>query len=148
MQEAIPYKTWAPLPDGPSLSRSSLMNHGGTNSETNVIRVRAKGHVKNLVSENAVMVFGRRGCCMSHVVKRLLQGLGVNPVFYEVDEGDESSVVGELETIDACEDTDRRLQFPAVFIGGHLFGGLDKIMAAHITGELIPVLKEARALWL
>jgi hypothetical protein len=29
-----------------------------------------------------------------------------------------------------------------------LFGGLDKLMAAHISGELVPILKEAGALWL
>jgi glutaredoxin-related protein len=35
-----------------------------------------------------------------------------------------------------------------VFIGGNLFGGLDRIMATHISGELVPILKQARALWL
>lgn len=87
---------------------------------------------------------------MSHVVKRLLQGLGVNPVVFEIDETDETGVVGQLEKVvgDDGELGGRRLQFPAVFIGGELFGGLDRIMATHITGELIPVLKKAGALWL
>ncbi|KAJ0052809.1 hypothetical protein Pint_02342 [Pistacia integerrima] len=92
-----------------------------------------------MVSENAVIVFARRGCCMSHVVKRLLLGLGVNPAVYEVDEEDE---------INKGNGIDQKVQFPAVFIGGKLFGGLDRIMATHISGELIPVLKEAKALWL
>ena len=103
----------------------------------------------NMVSENAVIVFGRRGCCMSHVVKRLLLGLGVNPAVYDVDEKDEVAVVRELEAIGGNDDGKKvNVQFPAVFIGGKLFGGLDRLMATHISGELIPILKEAGALWL
>uniref|UniRef100_A0A5B6YS10 Putative glutaredoxin-C9 n=1 Tax=Davidia involucrata TaxID=16924 RepID=A0A5B6YS10_DAVIN len=145
MQEALPYKTWLPI---------SLKNHNEAKTAGNGNNGVVKGSkgdedVKNMVSENAVIVFGRRGCCMSHVVKRLLQGLGVNPAVYEVDEEDEVGVVGELEImIGAGDGKDARLQFPAVFIGGRLFGGLDRIMATHITGELIPILKQAGALWL
>ncbi|KAL3821444.1 hypothetical protein ACJIZ3_007349 [Penstemon smallii] len=90
-----------------------------------------------MVEENAVIVFARKGCCLSHVVKCLLRGLGVNPTVYEVEEKDLNGVVLELEE-----------KFPAVFIGGQWFGGLDRIMAAHITGELTPLLKQAGALWL
>ncbi|KAJ8532133.1 hypothetical protein K7X08_012056 [Anisodus acutangulus] len=95
---------------------------------------------------------GRRGCCMSHVVKRLLQCLGANPAIYEIEEEDENEVVDELENIVAGGGDGQKeagkLQFPAVFVGGELFGGLDRIMSAHITGELTPVLKKAGALWL
>lgn len=100
--------------------------------------------VVNMVSDNAVIVFARRGCCMSHVVKRLLLGLGVNPAVHEVEEKDEGGVIRELESIA----NNGKVQFPAVFIGGKLFGGLDRLMATHISGDLIPVLKEAGALWL
>jgi hypothetical protein len=34
--------------------------------------------------ESPVLVLERRGCCLIHVVKRLLQRLGVNPVVQEV----------------------------------------------------------------
>lgn len=86
---------------------------------------------------------------MLHVVRRLLQVLGVNPVVSEIDEEVEKEVIEELESISGAGDrTETRLQFPAVFIGGRLFGGLDRIMAAHISGELTPVLKQAGALWL
>ncbi|PHT76713.1 hypothetical protein T459_20235 [Capsicum annuum] len=88
---------------------------------------------------------------MSHVVKRLLQCLGANPTIYEIEDEDENEVVDELENIirDKCDGKEAgKLQFPAVFVGGELFGGLDRIMAAHITGELTPVLKKAGALWL
>ncbi|KAK4342310.1 hypothetical protein RND71_038126 [Anisodus tanguticus] len=111
----------------------------------------SKDLLKNVVKDNAVIIMGRRGCCMSHVVKRLLQCLGANPAIYEIEEEDENEVVDELENIVAGGGGQKepgKLQFPAVFVGGELFGGLDRIMAAHITGELTPVLKKAGALWL
>lgn len=37
---------------------------------------------------------------------------------------------------------------PVVFVGGKLVGGVDRLVAAHISGNLIPQLKEAKALWL
>lgn len=86
---------------------------------------------------------------MTHVVNRLLLGLGVNPAVCEVDEQDEIGVVDALGAVAA--DLGKQgpaVQFPAVFIGGKLFGGLDRVMATHITGELVPVLKQAGALWL
>ncbi|CAN1283872.1 GRXC9 [Linum perenne] len=95
--------------------------------------------VRKLVSENSIIVFGKRGCCMCHVVKRLLNGLGVNPTVYDVDEPDEGHVAKELSS---------DVQFPVVFVGGKVFGGLERVMATHISGELVPILKDAGALWL
>lgn len=87
---------------------------------------------------------------MCHVVKQLLLGLGVNPTIFFVDEEDEASTIDELSKINGGVDGDGsgKLQFPAVFVGGKLFGGLERVMATHITGELVPMLREARALWL
>ncbi|KAK1405264.1 Glutaredoxin domain-containing protein [Heracleum sosnowskyi] len=134
MQEALPYKTWT----------SSYSSHEGS---TVALKAPTKeDELKKMVSQNAVIVFGKRGCCMIHVVTRLLQGQGVNPAVYEIDDKDENDVVSQLKKFDAGKDD--KLQLPAVFIGGQLFGGLDRIMATHISGELIPVLKQARALWL
>ncbi|KAK4484474.1 hypothetical protein RD792_007057 [Penstemon davidsonii] len=125
--------------------------------EIRVINGGKTGHddLKRMVEENAVIVFARKGCCLSHVVKCLLRGLGANPTAYEVEEKDLNGVVLELEekvvgsTLGGGGGKEgRRLQFPAVFIGGQWFGGLDRIMAAHITGELTPMLKQAGALWL
>ena len=82
---------------------------------------------------------------MCHAVKRLLQGLGVNPVVCELDQDkDEAAVMAELRRWEATAPP----QLPAVFIGGRFVGGLDRLMAAHITGDLVPILKEAKALWL
>jgi len=95
-----------------------------------------KAEVGRAVAESPVLVVGRRGCCLSHVVKRLLQGLGVNPAVHEV--ADESALAGVVPAA----------ALPAVFVGGKLLGGLDRLMAVHISGELVPILKKAGALWL
>lgn len=79
-------------------------------------------------------------------MQRLLLGLGVNPAMHEVEEKDEVGVIRELEAIVGGKENN--MQLPAVFIGGKLFGGLERLMATHISGELVPILKEARALWL
>ncbi|XP_027348342.1 glutaredoxin-C9-like [Abrus precatorius] len=107
--------------------------------------------VIKMVSENAVIVIGTRGCCMCHVVQKLLHGLGVNPPVYEVDEGDVAVVAGELsrKIVSFCGGDDGgTVEFPAVFVGGKLFGGLERVVATHISGELVPILKDAGALWL
>lgn len=102
-------------------------------------------NVRKLVAENAVVVFARKGCCMCHVVKLLLNGHGVNPTVLDVDEQNEGDVTNELSRIVGGADAP---QFPAVFVGGELFGGLEQVMGAHISGELVPRLRKARALWL
>jgi glutaredoxin-like protein len=99
----------------------------------------AREEVRRAVAESPVLVVGRRGCCLSHVVKRLLQGLGVNPAVHEV--------AGEAELAGIVADGGD-VALPAVFVGGRLLGGLDRLMAVHISGELVPILKDAGALWL
>ncbi|KAI4322727.1 hypothetical protein L6164_022394 [Bauhinia variegata] len=155
MQQAIPYISWRPL-HSPSptthFSPQSFVAQTAGSSPSAPSKGLAKGAkdemVLNMISENAVIVFAKRGCCMSHVVKRLLLGLGVNPAVYEVDEKDEVGVVRGLEAIVDAGEKLGKVQFPTIFIGGRLFGGLDRLMATHISGELVPILKEARALWL
>ncbi|RWW18786.1 hypothetical protein GW17_00017206 [Ensete ventricosum] len=118
MQDAIPYGSARPWFLPPSSSSSSSSSSWGSEG----------GGMRQMVAENPVVVVGRRGCCMCHVARRLLLGLGVNPTMCEV--GDEAAGL------------------PVVFIGGRLLGGLDRLVAVHITGELVPILKEAGALWL
>ena len=160
MQQAIPYKSWPPLHQTTTLSRLPMVVTEDNNNVNNKgILTRRNIDVNaviSLVTDNAVMVFVRRGCCMGHVVKHLLLGHGVNPAVYEVDETEEVGLVKELESIGSAgqagkvlsPEIRRPVQFPAVFIGGKLFGGLDRVMAAHISGDLVPLLKEAGALWL
>ncbi|KAH1246754.1 Glutaredoxin-C3 [Glycine max] len=37
---------------------------------------------------------------------------------------------------------------PMVFIGGKLVGSMDRVLAFHISGTLVPLLKQVGALWL
>jgi glutaredoxin len=130
------------------------------------------GDVRRTVEEKPVVVVGRRGCCMVHVARRLLLGQGANPAVLEV--GDDADPVALVVSLRSSKDNDgakgglnfgvadaygaapvattasaaRHAAFPAVFIGGRLVGGLDRLMAMHIAGELVPVLKQAGALWL
>lgn len=102
--------------------------------------------VRRLASGNAVVVFSLSGCCMCHVVKRLLLSLGVGPTIYELDEekgGKEiQSVLYQLVG------HTQQQPVPAVFVGGKFIGGLQTVMTLHINGTLVPLLKEAGALWL
>ncbi|PIA35105.1 hypothetical protein AQUCO_03600042v1 [Aquilegia coerulea] len=147
MQQAIPYTTWKTNRKENRIGQPSSItkNHEeSTRTDEECILKRVKG----MVQENAVVVFGKRGCCMCQVMKYLLLLLGVNPVIYEIEEEDVIGVVDELATIGNGRGKANRPEFPCVYVGGMLFGDLDKLMAAHISGELRPILKEAGALWL
>ncbi|KAL8032535.1 hypothetical protein ABFX02_13G102600 [Erythranthe guttata] len=141
MQEAIPYRSDR-LPTAGGSAAPPPENSNST--------------VRELVAENSVVVFARKGCCMCHVVKLLLHGHGVNPTIVDIDEQNEAGIKNDLSRIlgggavDGANSGNSAAvpQFPAVFMGGELFGGLEEIMGAHISGELVPRLREARALWL
>ncbi|KAJ8761462.1 hypothetical protein K2173_001595 [Erythroxylum novogranatense] len=150
MQEAIPFRTYHPVT---TAGNRRLPRRGGPDSGVaNALSPTGENYVQNLVSKNSVIVFGRRGCCMCHVVKKLLLDLGVNPMVFEVDEKEEGILSGELRKVDNKCDKEGEMvshvQFPVVFVGGKFFGGLDRVMATHISGELVPILKDAGALWL
>uniref|UniRef100_A0A0E0Q428 Glutaredoxin domain-containing protein n=1 Tax=Oryza rufipogon TaxID=4529 RepID=A0A0E0Q428_ORYRU len=96
--------------------------------------------VARMASGNAVVVFSASGCCMCHVVKRLLLGLGVGPAVYELDQLPPAAASQLLPP--------GQPPVPVVFVGGRLLGGVEKVMACHINGTLVPLLKQAGALWL
>lgn len=101
--------------------------------------------IERLASENAVVIFSISTCCMCHAIKRLFCGMGVNPTVHELDP--DSRGGKDMET------ALKRLlgsssALPVVFIGGKLVGAMDRVMASHINGTLVPLLKEAGALWL
>ncbi|KAJ8761081.1 hypothetical protein K2173_000760 [Erythroxylum novogranatense] len=151
MQEAIPFRTYLPTTTAGNRQMPGDRNRPDSGTTAHALMPMGENYVQNLVSENSVIVFGRRGCCMCHVVKRLLLGLGVNPQVLDVDEDEESTVASELLKISNGDKEGKmvgEVQFPVVFVGGKLFGGLDRVMATHISGELVPILKDAGALWL
>ncbi|EAY81718.1 hypothetical protein EE612_056953 [Oryza sativa] len=105
--------------------------------------------VAMLASERAVVVFTKSGCCMCTAVTTLLGELAVSAAVHELDR---DPLGKEME-----RELARRLYgsggrggpaVPAVFIGGSLVGGTSKVMAMHLKGELVPMLKSAGALWL
>lgn len=100
--------------------------------------------IERLASENAVVIFSMSTCCMCHAIKRLFCGMGVNPTVHELDEDPsgkdmEKALMRLLGSSTAV---------PVVFIGGKLVGAMDRVMASHINGTLVPLLKDAGALWL
>lgn len=69
-----------------------------------------------------------------------MHDVGVNPAVYELDDDPRGK---EIEKA-----VGTRQPLPAVFVGGKLVGAMDRVMASHINGSLVPLLKEAGALWL
>ncbi|VAH22853.1 unnamed protein product [Triticum turgidum subsp. durum] len=139
MYHAIPYSAGR-LPAWPRRSEPAEVD--GTAGQESRRAGDGGEAVRRAVAESPVLVVGRRGCCLSHVVTRLLQGLGVNPAVHELaDKAELAAATGDAggEAVVAL---------PVVFVGGRLLGGLDRLMAVHISGELVPILKDAGALWL
>ncbi|KAL5712908.1 Monothiol glutaredoxin-S3 [Ranunculus cassubicifolius] len=97
-----------------------------------------------LSQQKAVVIFSKRTCCMSHAVKRLFYELGVSPAIHELDE------------IPRGKEMEKSLvalgispSVPMVFIGGgQLIGSTNTIMSIHLNGSLVPMLKQAGAMWL
>ncbi|XP_042392090.1 monothiol glutaredoxin-S3-like [Zingiber officinale] len=166
MQEAIPYLSARPRFPPPGieaaderplsapggLSTSPADSSSSSSASLSGGDGEGAGGMRRLVAENPAVVLARRGCCMGHVARRLLLGLGVNPAVCEVGEEAAAEAAalaeGAAEIEVAGGDLRRPLILPVVFVGGKLLGGLDRLLAVHITGELVPILKQAGALWL
>ncbi|KAH7441064.1 hypothetical protein KP509_03G023600 [Ceratopteris richardii] len=120
------------------------------------------GSIERIAAESPVVIFGISTCCMCHVAKALFLGMGVNPRVVELDQNIagpdmEQALLSQLLLLlykkgDAHDHLDMSATMaptlPAIFVGGQLIGGLDHLMACHISGTLIPLLKDAGALWL
>lgn len=103
---------------------------------SHVAEAAALDQVAALAAESAVAVFGVGGCCMCHAVERLFRGMGVSPAVHQLDRHAEAAL---CRLLGGC---------PVVFVGGKLLGAVDQVMASHINGSLVPLLKDAGALWL
>ncbi|XP_008782514.2 monothiol glutaredoxin-S2-like [Phoenix dactylifera] len=90
--------------------------------------------IERLIGENPVVIFSRRGCCMCHVMKRLLATVGVHPTVIELDEAEEAAAAASAA-----------VGLPALFIGGSPVGGLEGLMRLHLSGLLVPRLQEVGA---
>ncbi|XP_004233840.1 glutaredoxin-C1-like [Solanum lycopersicum] len=107
--------------------------------------VRKTGILK-VVAENPLVIVAVRGCFMCVTVNGLVQRLGVNPKIVEVEEVKKIAILVKLSKIEGSDGGPWEL--PAVYVGGKLLGGVDKVMEAHVKGELVPMLRAAGALWL
>jgi glutaredoxin 3 len=98
--------------------------------------------VAKLASERAVVVFTKNNCCMCHTVTSLLSDLGVNAAVHELDREPRGREM-EME-LARMLGGGRVPTVPAVFVAG----GTNRVMALHLAGEFVPMLKKAGALWL
>ncbi|CAA0824609.1 Glutaredoxin-C8 [Striga hermonthica] len=96
-----------------------------------------------MASSGAVVIFSSSTCCMCLAVDRLIRGLGVGPTVYEIDGEESDSLAAALRGLIGGP-----AAVPAVFVGGRLVGTMEGVVAAHVGGALVPLLKEAGALWL
>ena len=90
-----------------------------------------------LVRESPVVIFARRGCYMAHVMKSLLAAVGAHATVIELE--------GPAEERAAVE-AGGRAAVPALFVGGAPVGGLEGLMGLHLSGLLVPRLREIGAL--
>ncbi|KAJ1265600.1 hypothetical protein BS78_08G088600 [Paspalum vaginatum] len=102
--------------------------------------------VMQVASERAVVVFTLSSCCMCHTVTQLMSTeLSVNALVHELD-SDPRGKDMERALLKMLGGKDPAV--PAVFIGGKLVGGTNRVMSLHLAGELVPMLKNAGAIWL
>ncbi|KNA04775.1 hypothetical protein SOVF_196590 [Spinacia oleracea] len=102
--------------------------------------------VKAVIGGSAVVVFSSSDCCMCHVAKRLLFSLGVGPTVIELDSDKGGSA--DIQAVLYQLTHEPQIALPAIFVGGNFLGGIESLMASHINGSLVPLLKQAGALWL
>ncbi|XP_057958349.1 glutaredoxin-C6-like [Malania oleifera] len=108
--------------------------------------------IQRLISENPVIIFSRSACCMCHVMKRLLSSLGVHPTVIELEE-EEIAALSSLDNPDSSDSSSSSSATPssadpALFLGGTRVGGLESLVALHLSSHLVPKLVEIGAIQL
>ncbi|GAU34443.1 hypothetical protein TSUD_06540 [Trifolium subterraneum] len=120
------------------------MNSNSSSSLSIDIDESAETKIHRLITEHPVIIFTRSSCCMCHVMKKLLSTIGVNPTVIELDDN-------EIASLPHDDDDDLasvlRNRSPAVFIGGACVGGLESLVALHVSGHLVPKLVQVGALY-
>lgn len=97
--------------------------------------------IQRLITENPVVIFTRPNCYMCDVTKRLFYSIGVYPTVIELDDGEiEDLAVFHRQGNSVLESED--VVAPAVFIGGFCVGGLENVVALHLSGHLVAKLVE------
>ncbi|KAK7344444.1 hypothetical protein VNO77_14052 [Canavalia gladiata] len=99
--------------------------------------------ITSMVSEKPVVIFSKSTCCLSHSIISLIRSFGANPTIYELDEMTNGHQIERTLIQLGCETS-----VPAVFIGQQFIGGSKRIMSLHLRNELVPMLINARAIWI
>ncbi|XP_074266469.1 monothiol glutaredoxin-S6-like [Silene latifolia] len=98
--------------------------------------------VKSLVDEKPLVIFSKSSCCVSHSMKQLMSSYGANPIVYELDE-----IPNGQEIEKALKRMGNKPTVPTVYIGQNLVGGANEVLTLQVQGKLVPMLKEAGAIW-
>ncbi|KAL3531428.1 hypothetical protein ACH5RR_010750 [Cinchona calisaya] len=98
--------------------------------------------ITRLTADKPVVIFSKSSCCMCHTIKTLIGSFGANVTVYELDELPNGH---QLET--ALIGSGGRPTVPAVYIGQEFVGGANEVMSLHVKGKLVPLLKQAKAIW-
>ncbi|EFJ11259.1 hypothetical protein SELMODRAFT_126550 [Selaginella moellendorffii] len=98
--------------------------------------------IHTLIHQCPVLVICASSCCVSLVVRELFSKLGVCPTLFDIDTDCEDGV--EVERV-LANLAGSKQPIPLIFVGGKLVGGLDRLMADHISGRLLRQLSEANA---
>ncbi|KAK7396852.1 hypothetical protein VNO78_18014 [Psophocarpus tetragonolobus] len=99
--------------------------------------------ITSIVAEKPVVIFSKSTCCLSHSMTSLIRSFGANPTIHELDEMANGQQIESALLQMGCQPS-----VPAVFIGQRFIGGSKKIMSLHVRNELVPLLKNAGAIWI
>lgn len=95
--------------------------------------------IQRLINENPVIIFTRSSCYMCDVMKRLFYSIGVYSTVIELEDS-------EITDLTAFHHHHGDSVAPAVFIGGSCVGGLENLVAMHLSGHLVSKLVEIGAI--
>ncbi|XP_027349933.1 monothiol glutaredoxin-S6-like [Abrus precatorius] len=99
--------------------------------------------ITSMVADKPVVIFSKSTCCLSHSMTSLIRSFGANPTVHELDEMANGKQIESALLQMGCQPS-----VPAVFIGQRFIGGSKKIMSLHVRNELVPLLKNAGAIWI
>ncbi|MQL79250.1 hypothetical protein Taro_011683 [Colocasia esculenta] len=119
----------------PTTKVKATLGVGGTGSY---------GDAREEELRRCLVVFSMSSCCMCHSIKTFFSNLGVNYAVHELDEIPH----GKEMQRSLVKLVGRNPPVPTVFIGGKLVGSMDKVMALHLSGDLLLILRDAGAIWL
>ncbi|XP_061351023.1 monothiol glutaredoxin-S6-like [Gastrolobium bilobum] len=99
--------------------------------------------INSMVTGKPVVIFSKSTCCLSHSIMSLIRSFGANLTVIELDKVTNGQHIERVLLQMGCQPS-----VPAVFIGGNFIGDSKRIMTLHLRNELVPLLMNARAIWI